>query len=467
MEKHTYPTAFVIFGGTGDLAEKKLIPALLDLYVNDRLPDQFTVIGTSRKEMSDADYGSFVHNSIDEKGHAHSDERVAAFCSHMRYVPGDFLEGNLYERVKEKLRNADNEIGQCTNKLFYLAVPPRFYGEIFNHLKESNVMQLCDGVESWARLLVEKPFGHDLRTAQALETQLCDLFSEEQIYRIDHYLAKGAIENIIALRFANSILIDSWSNNDIESISLNLHETKDVAMRGSFYDGIGALRDVGQNHMLQMLALLTMDKVNVNDQKSVREGRTKALEALNDTNHTKITRAQYQGFKETAGVAENSETETYFKIDTEINSDLWKGVKISMESGKALDRSITEAIITFKPLSCGGNTTNDGSEYRNTLTITFSPEQKIELTMWVKKPGFSFALEERRFVLSQSDVPESRSPEAYERVLYDCIVGDQTRFVSGAEVLASWKFITPILESFPSLPLSTYTKGSSASEINN
>ena len=460
IQKYNFPTAIVILGGTGDLAQTKLFPALFDLYAQNVLPDTFTIIGLSRKDLSDEEYRAFVRNSLPTTPRR-DDTVVDAFLAHIRYVSGNFDDAAMYERLKTTLHAFDDSIAQCTSKLFYLAVPPHFYSQIFAKLKESNAMALCDGVGSWSRLLVEKPFGRDLDTANALEAQLCELFTEDQIYRIDHYLAKDAIENIIALRFANSILADSWTKEYIESIAIRLFETKDVANRGAFYDGIGALRDVGQNHMMQMLALLTMGNVNVHDALSVREGRAQALRSFGRQTPKHIVRAQYAGFTETTGVAAGSETETYFKIETELDTAAWKGVRFVLESGKALAKSGTEAVITFRALDlcqCGYEPTPH--KHQNILRITFSPEHRINLTVWVKKPGFDFVLEQRELELAHTASTDTRSPEAYERVLFDCIAGDQTRFVSGAEVRAAWEFITPILETFPTLPLPTYTPGS-------
>ncbi len=457
----TLPTAIVIFGGTGNLAETKLLPALFNLYCDGKLPEAFTIIGLSRKSFSDTDYQAYVHDVIVQKvDHADAD-KLQKFILNIRYASGSFDDALAYEKIKNHLQSFDDTRGVCTNKLFYLAVPPNLYSDIFKNLKESDAMKLCDGVLSWSRLLVEKPFGSDLVTAQALESQLCELFTEEQIYRIDHYLAKDTIENIISLRFANSILSDSWNGNKIEHISLRLFETQDVASRGSFYDGIGALRDVGQNHMLQMLALLTMDKVDTSDHKAVRQARLKALASLRMHDTDLKMRGQYEGYTETIGVAPQSQTETYFRIGTHIDSDTWNNVCVSLESGKALAQSIAEAVITFRPAElCSCTYDTNPHMHTNTLRIIFSPEQTITLSMWIKKPGFEHTLEERELVLAQNTGETFRSPEAYERVLYDCIIGDQTRFVSGQEVEAAWKFITPILHAFPMTPLHTYRKGS-------
>ena len=221
MEQHTphnQPVAMVIFGGTGNLAETKLLPSLFNLYVEKLLPDNFVIVGMSRKDLSDDEYRTYVRDSVRSKSNEGKEEDLDAFCAHVRYTSGSFDDGASYDKIKAALSDFDQSIGQCTSKLFYLAVPPTLYAAIFEKLKESNAMALCDGVYSWSRLLVEKPFGNDLKTAEELERQLCELFTEDQIYRIDHYLAKDSIENIISLRFANSILADSWNGDKIESI---------------------------------------------------------------------------------------------------------------------------------------------------------------------------------------------------------------------------------------------------------
>jgi len=460
-QRYTNPTAFVVFGGTGSLAKTKLLPALFDLYTRKMLPESFAIIGLSRKEFSDEVYQKFVYETVLSKAPMSDEKLLSQFCSRVGFVTGSFTDEELYEKVKQKLLAFDASIGQCTSKLFYLAVPPHLYGDIFEKLKQSDAMALCEREGSWSRLLVEKPFGSDLLTAQKLEAQLCELFTEEQIYRIDHYLAKEAIENIISLRFANSILSDSWNGNRIESIALRLFESGDVSTRGSFYDGIGALRDVGQNHMLQMLALLTMQPADVHNAEAMRESRLRAITSLAMHDTDLRIRGQYKGYKESEGVDPMSETETYFKLETRIDSELWKDVRVTLESGKALAESRTEAVITFRPLDlCMCAAESEAHKHANVLHVTFSPEQSIHLTMWVKEPGFGFKLHERKLLLASREGEELYSPEAYERVLYDCIIGDQTRFVSGAEVLAAWDFITPILQSFKTIPLHVYAKGS-------
>lgn len=456
-----YPTAIVIFGGTGDLAKTKLFPALMDLFVAAQLPKNFTIIGLSRKELSAQNYQDFVKESIAATSHAHTEAQVDEFCTHVTYVAGSFDELAAYERVKVALEQFDTAIGQCTNKLFYLAVPPQYYEVIFEQLSASDSLALCDDRDSWARLLVEKPFGRDLATAQALEKKLCALFRDEQIYRIDHYLAKDAIENIVALRFVNSVLADSWHGRAIESIHITLREAKDVSNRGSFYDALGTLRDVGQNHLLQIFALLTMPTVNVHDAQAIRAARAEALAALAACTPTHIVRGQYVGYEQTAGVAAGSDTETYFRLNFTLAGEVWQDTEFTLEAGKALNRQVNEAVVTFRSAGTCHCTAEAGPhEHKNVLRIQFAPEEQMSLTMWTKQPGFDFVLREQTLTLIERPGEESASPEAYEQVLFDCIMGDQTRFVSGAEVESAWRFITPILEQFKTIPLERYAHGS-------
>jgi glucose-6-phosphate 1-dehydrogenase len=450
------PTAFVIFGGTGDLAQTKLLPALFHLYVDGRLPQSFIVVGLSRKPLTDQEYQEFAKGCIktDKKG------ELDQFCHHMRYVAGAFDDASLYDSLKKSLSEYDMSIGQCTSKLFYLAVPPSLYGGIFSQLKVSNAMALCDDVTSWSRILVEKPFGNDIETAEKLEAQLCGLFNENQIYRIDHYLAKDAIESCMSLRFSNPLFAKSWNGQNIESISISLKEHKDVANRGAFYDSIGALRDVGQNHMLQMLALLTMDPVDIHDAVALRKSRAHILSWLSVDRVTSIERGQYEGYQEVDGVGDASQTQTYFKIITTLGKESWSHVPLTLSSGKALNESkITATIVFTNDASCSCGVSTESHAHHNTLRIEFAPHFSMSLSLWVKKNGFDSELEERVLTLLDEVGDGIRSPEAYEKVLHDCIVGDQRRFVSGDEIQSSWEFITPLLEQFKSVPLSIYKEG--------
>ncbi len=451
------PTAIVILGGTGNLAETKLLPALFDLYMRGALPSFFMIVGVSRKAWGDVDYQRYVTEAVSlARPHA-STRSVTAFASLARFRRGDFDDALTYAALGEALSEIDHLLGMCTNTLFYLAVPPLFYSTIFAELSASGLMDRCKGT-TWSRLLVEKPFGRDLETAIALEAQLREQFSDEQVYRIDHYLAKDAIENILALRFGNQVLADSWRKGGVATLSIRLLEHKDVSTRGSFYDGIGALRDVGQNHLLQMLALLTMPPTDVRDVEAMRAARAEIIEALAPPTH--FVRGQYDGYRDTEGVSPDSATETYFKLTTSLSTPEWSGVPITLEAGKALGEARADAVVRF----AGGQQCHCGVEgtahtHDNELTITIAPEQRITLRLWVKRPGFDYVLEPRDLELVHQSATDRSSPEAYERVLYDCILGDQTRFVSAREVTAAWRFITPLLAT--ATPPLVYTPGSS------
>lgn len=452
------PTIITILGGTGNLAETKLLPALFDLYRGGRLPQATAIVGVSRKDWQHSDYARYVIEAV-ELARPRSDKKeITQFASLVHYQRGNFDDVQMYEGLSSLLTTIDTQWGQCTNKLFYLAVPPQYYSTIFTQLSRSGVMSLCDSESAWTRLLVEKPFGRDLATAQALEEQLRTQFNEDQIYRIDHYLAKDAIENILALRFANRVLADSWHKGEVERIEIRMLETKDVATRGSFYDGIGALRDVGQNHVLQILALLTMTAADVRDTAALRAARARIIAALLPP--TTMVRGQYVGYQDTFGVATDSDTETYFRLETTLALPEWEGVPIMLEAGKALDRSLLEAVVTFKTKEeCHCAAEPEVHVHQNVLTITMAPEQKITLRLFVKKPGFAYELEPRDLTLVHTPALDDYSPEAYERVLYDCLVGDQSRFVSSDEVTAAWRFITPLLEESQPAPVS-YQPGS-------
>lgn len=458
------PTALVMFGGTGDLAETKLFPALFQLFKRRSLPPQFKVLGISRKALPLAEYRQQVAVWIKSDDETANDFEVSSFVSLVDYLAGDFNAVGTYQAIAESLQQFDGEVKQCTSKLFYLAVPPSLYASIFKYLDEARLLKLCDGVSAWSRVLVEKPFGRDLDTAKALEIDLCARFTEDQIYRIDHYLAKDAIENIITLRFANSILSDSWHHEQIESIKIRLLETKAVANRGAFYDGVGALRDVGQNHVLQILALLTMSPTSISDVAAIRAARAEVIAELEPP--SKFIKGQYEGFRQSLGVSSASTTETYFYIETKLTSERFRGVPITLEAGKALAETVNDVTITFKPRVRFFNLTEPHiKDLRNLLKIRFSPKQTITLTLWSKKPGFTTDLMERELVLSEEVGEDAYSPEAYERVLYDCIIGDQTRFVSGDEVMAAWRFITPLLHD-STVALEIYEAGSAGPKLN-
>lgn len=449
--KTSLPTIFVMFGATGDLAQRKLIPALWQLYKDKQLSPLFQVVGIAKDEMSNDQYQSWVTKYVDASGK--DNEQVKKFISLFSYHTGVFEEASTYEKVAEKLGRQDQTWKTCANKLFYLAVPPQFYKTIFQHISDSGLTEPCGDDEGWTRVCVEKPFGSDLTTAQELDDLLAQLFREEQIYRVDHYLGKDTVRNILAFRFSNTFLSPAWDSRSIEKIEVVLPETNIVANRGNFYDGIGALRDVGQNHMLQSLALLLMEKPKDWEADSIRAARAETLEALEVLDEQDVVRqtmrGYYDGYKETEGVAKESQTETYFKIQTQIRTARWQGVPIILESGKGLDESKFELTVTFRhetPCLCPPET---GKHYKNILRYRVQPHEGIFISFWVKRPGSEMVIEEKDFSFDyEHGFDDGEAIGAYTKLLMDAISGDQTLFVSTREIAASWRFVDPIVRAW-------------------
>ncbi|MEX0931615.1 MAG: glucose-6-phosphate dehydrogenase [Candidatus Paceibacterota bacterium] len=465
LDKKLAPTIFVIFGITGDLSRKKLIPALLDLYAKKKLPEQFMVWGFSRKPFSDEGFRIFLREALERKGHSHSDEVVSSFLHSVHYHQGTFDESACYAELEDVLQKQDKAYGTCSNKLFYLAVPPAQYETILTKLAHSNLTIPCGGDDGWTRVLIEKPFGRDVKTARKLDRLLGKLFNEKQIFRIDHYLAKETLQNILAFRFANGVFEPVWNRRHIESVTIRMHENNDVATRGAFYDDIGALRDIGQNHMLQMLAVIAMDECELYEEGAIRSRRAEVFRKLEIKNISESVRAQYEGYRDTEGVREGSQTETFFRLTAFVNTHRFKGVPFLLEGGKALSRSFAEIDIHFKNSPATHFQIPEGvGNCRNTLTFRVQPNESIELVFWAKKAGLSKELERKTFTFNYAEQMQGQA-DAYEKVLLDAVHGDQTLFASTDEVLYSWKFITPILEKWSHLPLQVYKQGSDGSEL--
>jgi len=460
------PTIITIFGATGDLSTNKLIPALFDLFQKGYLPDAFKIIGVSRRALSHDEYRQFAKEALEKKIASLSREPLEAFLAHVSYTQGSFDDEGSYRRLKDTLAIEESSFGQCANKLFYLAVPPLYYHGIFEKLASSGLTVPCSDATGWTRVLVEKPFGNDIDTAQELDRVLGALFREEQIFRIDHYLAKEALQDTLMFRFSNLLFEPLWNNNYIEKVEITLAEKKGVEGRGSFYDGVGALRDVGQNHMLQMLAFIAMEDPVELDAVRIRTERARVLQALRPITKDTVLRGQYAGYLDTPSVAENSQTETYFRVKAFIDNERWQGVPFYLESGKALAEDKTEIKIYFKKtMSC---LCPPGAEHhhQNILTFKIQPNEGISIVFWAKKPGLSTELEPKELSFSYRSSPDaSLLADAYEKVLFDGIAGDQMLFTSTEEVNAAWKFITPIFELWNDLPLHSYAKGSNGPEV--
>lgn len=446
VKPRNIPTSFIIFGATGDLISLKLIPALFDLYVNGMLPKLFRIIGFSRRNWNDLEFQEFVGEILkSHKIHGAKVSDIEAFQKLIVYKQGNFDDATSYGRLAEYLGRVDGEWKTCSNKLFYLAVPPQNYKSIFINLADSGLTIPCGPEEGWTRIIVEKPFGNDLKTAEELDVLLSKLFKEEQLFRIDHYLAKEMLQNILSFRFSNDIFEKTWNKNFIEKIEIRALENIGIDGRGNFYDGIGALRDVGQNHLLQMLSLITMDRPKSLTSEEVRSERAQILQSLKSPK-TETFRAQYIGYHTEEGVSKKSTTETYFRIKAILTHKNWEGVPIFLESGKKLFRK-KEIVVYFKhdtPCLCPGN-----NHYKNRIVFTLEPKESIMLYFWAKKPGLNYEMEEQRLHFLYRDQRKKKQYiEEYEKLLLDCILGNQLLFVSSPEVRAMWKFVDPIISSW-------------------
>lgn len=492
------PTIAVIFGATGDLSRRKLLPALFHLYNKGLLPEKFAIVGFSRGNLSNDDFREIAKKAIIDKDSSHSEEMLNRFLENVSYTQGLFDNESGYKSLSQSLFDIDSRWKTCSNKLFHLAVPPSLYDGIFGHLAKSGLTIPCGGGEGWTpleaqhtekstimsgnsrsltgwtRVLVEKPFGKDLKTARELDAKLGKLFDERQIFRIDHYMAKEALADILSFRFSNSLFEPLWNKEHIEKIEVKFFETLGMEGRGKFYDEIGALRDVGQNHMLQMLAFATMENPGKLDADAIRKNRAELLEALSPMNKQQIKedteQGQYKGYRNESEVNPDSKTETYFKIKMHIDNNRWNGMPVYLESGKKLNEAKKEISVYFKkPITCICSPDEEHIEHQNVLTFRIDPDEGISIRFWAKKPGFDMSLEPKELSFSYNDKKDNKEkiPDAYERVLFDCIKGDQTLFASTAELEASWKFITPIVEEWKNKEPIAYEDGSAGNGISN
>jgi len=445
---------------------QKLIPALFHLYHEGHLPKLFSVVGFARDELSKEEFQRMVQEMAEAKVQV-SKEEIVSFSKFFVYQQGTFEEKEGYKKLAEFLGYKDDDWKVCSNKLFYLAVPPEHYKTILQSLHSTGLTKPCSPEEGWTRVIVEKPFGKDLKTAQELDKLLGKLFKEEQIYRMDHYLGKETVQNILAFRFSNSFLEPAWNKDWIESITIRLRYPEDIEGRGAFYDGVGALRDVGQSHILQLLALFCMENPITFEGNAVRKARAEVLRSLIIPGSKEVAsqtvRGQYEGYTKEANVAKDSKTETYFHITTSLRHPRWKGVKIILENGKAMAKEEGSVEVVFlhrSPCLCP----DPNNHQKNVLRYEIQPTEQIIMKFWVKKPGSAMQIEERAFTFNYREAFQGDEfQEAYERLLKSVIQGDQTLFVSTEEIMASWKFVDSILRGWQknNEPLIVYPKGAS------
>jgi glucose-6-phosphate 1-dehydrogenase len=449
------PCSVVIFGATGDLTHRKLVPALYNLAADGELPPAVAVVGFARREKSDDEFRQEMEESTRKfSRQSVRDEIWKTFAQSIFYHQSDFGDESGYKTLATKLDKIDKERGTRGNRLFYFAVAPDQFEPILKHLKSTGLNQTREG--SWARVIVEKPFGTDLESARELNRVVRNSFTEEQTYRIDHFLGKETAQNILVLRFANAIFAPLWNRHYVDHVQITASETLGVEGRAGYYEGAGALRDMVQNHLLQLLCLVAMEAPTDLGADSIRDEKVKVVRSLRrftqDEIATAVVRGQYAegaingetvvGYRAEKNVDPKSTTETFVALRLNMDNWRWWNVPIYMRVGKRLPKSGTDISVHFKkaPLVLF----NKESTEQNVLVIRIQPDEGISLRMQAKMPGTSFRIEPVKMDFHYGTSFGKASPEAYERLLLDAMSGDATLFARRDEVEEAWAFIDPI-----------------------
>lgn len=449
------PFIFILFGATGDLAKNKLLPALFSLFGKNELPKDFYIFGFARREMTDEEFSKFFKDEIlkqvqDDK----KEETWKVFARHLHYQQGFFDEEKGYKELAEKLQQLDADLGACITRIFYLATPPSNYDAILDNLVVTKLLQcgpsFAKASEGQARIAIEKPFGKDLQSAKALDEKLAKSFEEKQIFRVDHYLGKETLQNLLVFRFANGIFDPIWNNTYIDHVQITWSETKGIGSRGNFFDGVGILRDAGQNHLMQLIAAVAQEMPRSFSKEGVRDVRSAAIKNIipiePNVVDQDVVRGQYVGYVNEKNVAPDSQTETFVAMKFFINSERFAHVPFYVRAGKAMaENSVAIHVvfkqtchILFKEIGCP----EDG----NVLTIRIQPNEGISLRIIAKTPGSHFTLQPTEMHFSYNESFGTQGTDAYEKILTDIMVGDQMLFNRSDELQASWTFIEKIIQ---------------------
>ncbi|MEV0072853.1 MULTISPECIES: glucose-6-phosphate dehydrogenase [unclassified Amycolatopsis] len=452
------PSSLVIFGVTGDLARKKLMPAIYDLAHRGLLPAGFSLVGFARRDWEHQDFGELVHDSVREHARTPFKESVwNRLAEGIRFVQGTFDDDDAFDRLAQTVKDLDAERGTGGNTAFYLSIPPGAFPVVTKQLARSGLA--ATDATTWRRVVIEKPFGHDLKSAKELNGIVNDVFPEESVFRIDHYLGKETVQNLLALRFANQMFEPIWNANYIDHVQITMAEDIGLGGRAGYYDGIGAARDVIQNHLLQLLALTAMDEPLSFEPKALRSEKAKVLAATMPIRPFDETTARGQyaggwqggmkvpGLLQEAGFAKDSKTETYAAVTLEVQNRRWAGVPFYLRTGKRLGRRVTEIAVVFKRAPhLPFDSTSTEELGQNALVIRVQPDEGITLRFGSKVPGTTMEVRDVTMDFGYGHAFTESSPEAYERLILDVLLGEPSLFPVNEEVELSWEILDPILE---------------------
>ena len=484
LESTAPPCVVVIFGASGDLTRRKLLPALYRLAQQRLVPAEFAILGTARQPHTDDEFRELMKAAIAEFASDDSLDEAAwqSFAQRIFYVNGDFTDAELYGKLKTRLEEIDKQYDTGGNRIFYLATAPDFFGPIAKQLGEAGIARprakatTKNAKKPWTRIIVEKPFGRDLDSARALNKTLASVFDESQIYRIDHYLGKETVQNLLVFRFANSIFEPLWNRQYIDHIQITNSETIGVEGRGGYYETAGALRDMIQNHVFQVTSLIAMEPPASLSANGVRDEKIKAMQSVRPFAAAAIdefaVRGQYgagtvlgdtvPGYREEPGVDPNSSTETFTALKLYFDNWRWAGVPFYLRSGKHLQKQVTEIAIQFKEVPQRLFDDSDAPLQPNVLVIRIQPNEGISLRFGAKLPGQALRIRSVNMDFRYGSSFGVKAPEAYERLLLDCMLGDSTLYARRDMVERGWEIVTPILEAWkkPAPDFPNYEAGS-------
>lgn len=460
------PVTFVLFGATGDLAKRKIYPALYNLFVDGKLPEAFSLIGLGRREWTDEFFQSNVEQSLRQfsRREVQDQDLMQSFIRKFRYTVLDIGRTADYTKLLHMIEERENALKLPPNRLFYLSVGPEYFTTIATNIEQSSL----GSAAGWKRLVIEKPFGHDLQSARDLNEHLSKSFTEDEIFRIDHYLGKPMVQNLEVLERANPIIQALWSNRYIANVQITASETVGVEERAGYYDHVGAVRDMFQNHMLQMLMMLAIHLPHNSSPEDVRKHKTQVMEALIPLSKSEVRanviRGQYasgsiggnpvQGYRSEPGIAETSMNDTYIAAKLQVDDYFWRGVPFYIRTGKRLHEKSTRIVVEFKEALNQGSTAAGGAP--NLLLIDINPNEGMMLQLNTKENG------ELKPVQIQLHESGKDIPEAYENLIHDALVGNPTFFAHWDEVELAWSWVQPILDAFQEnlVPLHFYEAGS-------